>query len=70
MVCGHHGTPEAGADYATTAEFEFYVDEEGTGYTMEIMRVPNKLTYYLGESFDMTGAWVRIWPPEGYLDSF
>ena len=63
-------TPEAGADYATTAEFEFYVDEEGTGYTMEIMRLPNKLTYYLGESFDMTGAWVRIWTPEGYLDSF
>ena len=63
-------TPEAGADYATTAEFEFYVDEEGTGYTMEIMRLPNKLTYYLGECFDMTGAWVRIWTPEGYLDSF
>ena len=63
-------TPEAGEDYATTAEFEFYVDEEGTGYTMEIMRLPNKLTYYLGETFDMTGAWVRIWTPEGYLDSF
>ena len=63
-------TPEAGEDYATTAEFEFYVDEEGTGYSMEIMRLPDKLTYYLGETFDMTGAWVRIWTPEGYLDSF
>ena len=63
-------TPEAGEDYATTAEFEFYVDEEGTGYSMEIMRLPSKLTYYLGETFDMTGAWVRIWTPEGYLDSF
>ena len=63
-------TPEAGEDYATTAEFEFYVDEEGTGYSMEIMRLPSKLTYYLGETFDMTGAWVRIWTPEGYLDSY
>ena len=63
-------TPEAGEDYATTAEFEFYVDEEGTGYSMEIMRLPSKLTYYLGETFDMTGAWVRIWTPDGYLDSF
>ena len=63
-------TPEAGEDYATTAEFEFYVVEDGPDYTLEIMRLPNKLTYYLGESFDMTGAWVRIWTPEGYLDSF
>ena len=63
-------TPEAGEDYATTAEFEFYVVEDGSDYTLEIMRLPNKLTYYLGESFDMTGAWVRIWTPEGYLDSF
>ena len=62
-----HGEIE---DYATTAEFEFYVDEEGTGYTMEIMRLPNKLTYYSGEYLDMTGAWVRIWTPEGYLDSY
>ena len=63
-------TPEAGEDYATTAEFEFYVVEDGPDYTLEIMRLPNKLTYFLGESFDMTGAWVRIWTPEGYLDSF
>ena len=62
-----HGEIE---DYATTAEFEFYVDEEGTGYTMEIMRLPNKLTYYSGEYLDMTGAWVRIWTPNGYLDSY
>ena len=63
-------TPEAGEDYATTAEFEFYVVEDGPDYTLEIMHLPDKLTYYLGESFDMTGAWVRIWTPEGYLDSF
>ena len=63
-------TPEAGADYATTAEFEFYVVEDGPDYTLEIMRLPDKLSYYLGESFDMTGAWVRICTPEGYLDSF
>ena len=63
-------TPEAGPDYATTAEFEFYVVEDGPDYTLEIMRLPDKLTYYLGESFDMTGAWVRIWTPDGYLDSF
>ena len=63
-------TPEAGEDYATTAEFEFYVVEDGPDYTLEIMRLPNKLTYFSGEYLDMTGAWVRIWTPEGYLDSY
>ncbi len=63
-------TPEAGEDYATTAEFEFYVVEDGPDYTLEIMRLPKKLTYYRGEKLDMTGMWVRIWTPEGYLDSY
>lgn len=63
-------TPEAGEDYATTAEFEFYVYEQDSDYTLEIMRLPDKLTYYQGEKLDMTGAWVRIWGPEGVLDSY
>ena len=63
-------TPEAGEDYAATAEFEFYVVEDGSDYTLEIMRQPDKLTYYSGEYLDMTGAWVRIWTPDGYLDSY
>ena len=63
-------TPEAGEDYATTAEFEFYVVEDEPEYTLEIMRLPDKLVYYQGEKLDMTGAWIRIWTPDGYLDSF
>ena len=63
-------TPEAGEDYANTAEFEFYVVEDGPDYTLEIMRLPKKTTYYQGEKLDMTGMWVRIWTPDGYLDSY
>ena len=63
-------TPEAGEDYANTAEFEFYVVEDGPDYTLEIMRLPKKTTYYQGEKLDMTGMWVRIWIPDGYLDSY
>lgn len=62
-------TPEAGEDYATTAQFEFYVVEDGPDYTIEIIQLPQKLTYYRGEKLDMTGLKVRIWTPEGYLDS-
>ena len=58
-------TPEAGEDYANTAEFEFYVVEDGPDYTLEIMRLPKKTTYYQGEKLDMTGMWVRIWTPTG-----
>ena len=63
-------TPEAGEDYAATAEFEFYVVEDSSDYILEIVRQPNKLTYYSGDYLDMTGAWVRIWTPNGYLDSY
>ena len=63
-------TPEAGEDYANTAQFEFYVVEDGPDYTLEIMRLPKKNTYYQGEKLDMTGMWVRIWTPDGYLDSY
>ena len=62
-------TPEAGPDYANTAEFEFYVVEDGPDYTIEIIQLPKKLTYYKGEKLDMTGLKVRIWTPDGYLDS-
>ena len=62
-------TPEAGEDYANTAEFEFYVVEDGPDYTIEIIQLPKKTTYYKGEKLDMTGLKVRIWTPDGYLDS-
>ena len=62
-------TPEAGEDYATTAQYEFYVVEDGPDYTIEILQLPKKLTYYRGEKLDMTGLKVRIWTPDGYLDS-
>ena len=62
-------TPEAGEDYANTSEFEFYVVEDGPDYTIEIIELPKKLTYYQGEKLDMTGLKVRIWTPDGYIDS-
>ena len=61
-------TPEAGADYANTAEYEITI-EEGQQYSMEIMEVPNKVTYTAGEKLDMTGLWVRIYTPDGFIDS-
>lgn len=62
-------TPEGGADYATTAEYEFYVVEAGPAYTIEIVELPTKLVYTAGEKLDMTGLRVRIYTPDGYIDS-
>ena len=62
-------TPEAGEDYANTAQFEFYVVEDGPDYTIEVIQLPKKTTYYQGEKLDMTGLKVRIYGPDGYLDS-
>ena len=62
-------TPEAGEEYATMKSFEFTIAEAGPQYTIEIMQVPNKLTYTAGEKLDMTGLRVRIWTPDGYIDS-
>ena len=62
-------TPEAGEDYANTAQFEFYVVEDGPDYTIEVIELPRKTTYYQGEKLDMTGLKVRIYGPDGYLDS-
>ena len=61
-------TPEAGADYATTAEYEITI-EEGQQYSLEIMEVPDKVVYTAGEKLDMTGLWVRIYTPDGFIDS-
>ena len=61
-------TPEAGADYANTKEFEITIDEKEE-YTLEIMQLPTKLTYTAGEKLDMTGLWVRIYTPDGFIDS-
>ncbi len=63
-------TPEFGAEYATTMEYELYIYEPGPQYSMEIMRLPQKITYTAGEKLDMKGLWVRIYTPEGYLDSY
>lgn len=63
-------TPEAGAEYAATAEYEFVIEEEAGEYTLEIMRLPNKLTYISGETLDLKGLWVRIWAPDGFIDSY
>ena len=62
-------TPEAGSEYANTAEFEITIQEEEPHYSMEIMQVPNKITYVSGEKLDMTGLRVRIYTPDGFIDS-
>ena len=62
-------TPEAGEEYAATKEYEFTIEEEGPQYTIEIQQLPNKITYTAGEKLDMTGLRVRIWTPDGYIDS-
>lgn len=51
-----------------TAEFEFNI-VEGQQYSLEIMELPNKLVYTSGEKLDLTGMWVRIYTPDGYIDS-
>lgn len=62
-------TPEAGEEYAAMESFEFTIEESGPQYTIEIMQLPNKITYTAGEKLDMTGLRVRIWTPDGYIDS-
>ena len=51
-----------------TAEFEFNI-VEGQQYSLEIMELPDKLLYTSGEKLDLTGMWVRIYTPDGYIDS-
>lgn len=41
----------------------------GEEYTLEVMQEPTKMTYTLGETVDLTGLWVRIYTPDGYIDS-
>lgn len=62
-------TPEAGEDYANTKEFDITISEGGSEYTLEIVQVPNKVTYTAGEKLDMTGLKVRIYTPDGFIDS-
>ncbi len=52
-----------------TAEFEFYIDD-APEYSLEIMQLPNKLTYTAGEKLDMTGLKVRVWGNDGFFDSY
>jgi len=61
-------TPEAGEDYANTKEFEITI-EAGDEYTLEIMELPDKVDYTVGEKPDMTGLKVRIYTPDGFIDS-
>lgn len=63
-------TPEAGEDYAATAEFELTIlAEDAQLYAMEIWEGPKKTEYISGEKLDLTGLRVRIYGPDGYLDS-
>ena len=62
-------TPEGGEEYANTKEFEMYIDQAGPQYSLEIIQVPNKVTYTAGEKLDMTGLRVRIYTPDGFIDS-
>ena len=62
-------TPEAGEDYANTKEFDITISEGGSEYTLELVQVPNKVTYTAGEKLDMTGLKVRIYTPDGFIDS-
>lgn len=62
MVEGENGK-------SNTAEFEFYIDD-APEYSLEIMQLPNKLTYTAGEKLDMTGLKVRVWGNDGFFDSY
>lgn len=61
---------ELGEEYATTAEFEFYINEADDYCELEIMNEPDKWEYVSGETLDLTGLWVRIWTSDGYKDSY
>ena len=62
-------TPEAGEEYANTKEFEITISEASDEYTLEIVEAPKKTSYKVGEKLDMTGLWVRIYTPDGFIDS-
>lgn len=62
-------TPEAGEEYANTKEFEITISEAADEYTLEIVEYPEKTSYKVGEKLDMTGLWVRIYTPDGFIDS-
>jgi hypothetical protein len=62
-------TPEAGEEYANTKEFEITISEASDEYSLEIVEYPKKTSYKVGEKLDMTGLWVRIYTPDGFIDS-
>lgn len=62
--------PEAGEDYADTMEYEITIEETGPQYYLEILEAPDKVTYTAGETVDMDGLWVRIYTPDGFIDSW
>jgi hypothetical protein len=62
-------TPEAGEEYANTKEFEITISEASDEYSLEIVAYPKKTSYKVGEKLDMTGLWVRIYTPDGFIDS-
>ncbi len=63
-------TPTSGEEYANTAEFEINIYEQSSDYSIEIEKLPNKLTYTAGENLDMTGLKVRIYTPDGFIDLY
>jgi hypothetical protein len=63
-------TPEAGADYANTEEFEFTIEETpAPAYSLEVLEYPKKDVYTAGEKLDMTGLHVIIHTPSGDIES-
>lgn len=62
-------TPEAGENYANTKEFEITITEGAEEYTLELMEEPDKWAYTMGEYFDPTGMRIRIYTPDGFIDS-
>ena len=62
-------TPEAGEEYANTKEFEITITEGAEEYTLELMEEPDKWAYTMGEYFDPTGMRIRIYTPDGFIDS-
>ena len=60
--------PQNGSTYGTM-EYVLVVKEAVSEYSLEIMNLPKKLKYNSGEKLDMTGLWVRIYTPDGFIDS-
>ena len=55
--------------YTSLIRVEIY-KQESLVTSMEVMERPNKDIYYVGETLDLKGLWVRIYYEDGYKDSY